>query len=61
MYIVDHMAVDVVGVCALKLYKFTLYFLIPEYNFEASPSDNITVSLNVACLWLVVYSIQSWL
>ena len=42
--------------CALKLYKLTLYFLIPEYNFEASPCDNITVSLNVAYLWLVVYA-----
>ena len=29
MYIGDHMAADVDGVGVLKLYKITLYFLIP--------------------------------
>ena len=29
MYIGDHMAINVIGVRVLKLYKFTLYFLIP--------------------------------
>ena len=58
------MAVDVVGVRVLKLYKIIyiyiyiyIHFIFPDsimlIILRHSPCDNITVSLNVAYLWLV--------